>query len=378
MKTDAAASSGATDVLVPPKQPRPGKGLQLKMSADVDLSRVDANEARRAELRRIFAGESPRRVVVAASRDTTDALELKAAQLRESQSLIDKQIGMLEQAVSALSRAVISSSRQSQHAPTQPAPQPAPTPRPASPQVIVRHEYPLWLWPGVAAIALFAAGLAFLFGRRSTVSRAVDEHEARIDRLLEEARAAAGPLLSSSNSVDFERAPPEHNASKIERATQKKPAPKQKPSSPASPPAIAGPSVPTIQPEPAAGASMPLPEIDDAISTQPRATSDVDFVLDAGAHAEESQAQTGVSTNLRQEMALALDNTRSMFTDVDRFIALGRTENAISLLEFQVHKDEKDRDSWVKLLAVYRQEEMTAEFEKAHRTFKRLFPDEKV
>ena len=29
------------------------------------------------------------------------------------------------------------------------------------------------------------------------------------------------------------------------------------------------------------------------------------------------------------EMDQALDNTRSMFTDVDRFIALGRTQNAL-------------------------------------------------
>jgi hypothetical protein len=56
----------------------------------------------------------------------------------------------------------------------------------------------------------------------------------------------------------------------------------------------------------------------------------------------------GLSSKVLFEMDQALDNTRSMFTDVDRFIALGRTQNAVSLLQFQVHKDPKDRDSWIK------------------------------
>lgn len=369
VKAEAPSPSKAPDSPATSKQPKPAKGLQLKIAADVDLSRVGANEARRAELRRIFAGDTPRRVVVAAPREANDALELKAAQLRESQDLIDKQIGMLEQAVSALSRAVIAAAQKTPPAPAQPAP----APRPVQPQVVVRHEFPLWLWPGVAAIALFAAGLAFLFGRRSASNRKFDENEVRIDRLLEEARAAAGPLLSSSNSVEFERAPQEQSAPKIDRAVEKKTKPK--------PPALApaAPTAPKPRQESDADAPTPLPEIDAAVETQPKAVSGVDFVLDAGVKAgEESPTESAVSTNLRQEMALALDNTRSMFTDVDRFIALGRTENAISLLEFQVQKDEKDRDSWVKLLAVYRQEEMTAEFEKAHRTFKRLFPGDDV
>jgi hypothetical protein len=75
-------------------------------------------------------------------------------------------------------------------------------------------------------------------------------------------------------------------------------------------------------------------------------------------------------------MDQALDNTRSMFTDVDRFIALGRTHNALSLLQFQVHKDPKDRDSWIKLMAIYRQEKMDVELAKAVREFRTHFPHE--
>lgn len=368
-----AATSKSPAIEAPsPRREKPVKGLQLKIANDVDLSRVGMDESRRAELRRIYAGESPRRVVVAAPTAANDALELKAARLRESQSLIDQQIGKLEQAVHVLSRAVFESARQTPQPPMQPAPQPAPAPRPSPPQVIVRDEMPWWLWPAVAAAALVAAVLAFLFGRRAGGGRKVDEHEARIDRLLEEARSAAGPLLSPSNASNFDPPAPREAPEKIART----PAPKAKPKPTA--PAIPVVDVPKIQQDKDGEASTPLPGIDAAIFTPPPAAANVDLVLESDAPAEEETAATGVSTNLRQEMDLALDNTRSMFTDVDRFIALGRTENAISMLEFQVRKDEKDRDSWVKLLAVYRQENMTTEFEKAHRNFKRLFPGEKV
>ena len=98
----------------------------------------------------------------------------------------------------------------------------------------------------------------------------------------------------------------------------------------------------------------------------------VDVQLDSGPVAQ----SIGLSSKVLFEMDQALDNTRSMFTDVDRFIALGRTQNAISLLQFQVHKDPKDRDSWIKLMAIYRQEKMDAELASAAREFKRQFPGE--
>lgn len=93
---------------------------------------------------------------------------------------------------------------------------------------------------------------------------------------------------------------------------------------------------------------------------------------------QSSPAQTpaGLSTGVLFEMDQALNSTRSMFTDVDRFIALGRTQNAISLLQFQVHKDPKDRDAWIKLMAIYRQEKMDIDLDKAAREFKRNFPNE--
>jgi hypothetical protein len=102
--------------------------------------------------------------------------------------------------------------------------------------------------------------------------------------------------------------------------------------------------------------------------------SDVDVELESSAPVEGSV--TGLSNDVLFEMDQALDNTRSMFTDVDRFIALGRTQNALSLLQFQVHKDPKDRDSWIKLMAIYRQEKMDTELAKAVLEFRNNFPHE--
>src|SRR5204863_9330686 len=98
----------------------------------------------------------------------------------------------------------------------------------------------------------------------------------------------------------------------------------------------------------------------------------VDVELESGSAAR----SVGLSSKVLFEMDQALDNTRSMFTDVDRFIALGRTQNAISLLQFQVHKDPKDRDSWIKLMAIYRQEKMDVELARAIHEFKINFPNE--
>jgi hypothetical protein len=105
-----------------------------------------------------------------------------------------------------------------------------------------------------------------------------------------------------------------------------------------------------------------------------QATTEVGPKPESGPPAQPQVA--GLSNDVLFEMDQALDNTRSMFTDVDRFIALGRTQNALSLLQFQVHKDPKDRDSWIKLMAIFRQEQMNAELAKAVREFRNHFPRE--
>jgi hypothetical protein len=82
-----------------------------------------------------------------------------------------------------------------------------------------------------------------------------------------------------------------------------------------------------------------------------------------------------VNQGLKREMADALDGARSMFSDVDRFIVLGRAENAISMLEFQIETHPEDRDAWVKLMAIYEQEGMNDEFERTYQTFGEKFSD---
>ena len=125
--------------------------------------------------------------------------------------------------------------------------------------------------------------------------------------------------------------------------------------------------------KPSAQREPPEANIDLALVTramQPR--TNVDLGLESGPSAQ----SLGLSSKVLFEMDQALDNTRSMFTDVDRFIALGRTQDAISLLQFQVLKDPKNRDSWIKLMAIYRREKMDSELAAAAREFKRDFPED--
>jgi hypothetical protein len=123
--------------------------------------------------------------------------------------------------------------------------------------------------------------------------------------------------------------------------------------------------------KPSAQREPPEANIDLALVTRamPPGTN-VGLGLESGPSAQ----SLGLSSKVLFEMDQALDNTRSMFTDVDRFIALGRTQDAISLLQFQVLKDPKNRDSWIKLMAIYRREKMDSELAAAAREFKRDFP----
>lgn len=335
---------------LPPKLP---KKLKLRLSrAELNLKRSEGiSDARRDELRRAYRGEV---VVVAAA--GTEALELKIAQLRESQGLINTQLARLEQAVESLRRSVTAfvSSGPPRPAPPPPPPLQPPPPRPA-PELFGLRAQPWILWTAAGAGAVLIAGLAFLLGRRSGSGGIVDQHEARIDALLQEAREAAGPLLAAQPVYATPAAP---ERVQPPRRVRPPPPPVEEP-----PPPVEAP------PE----AVAPLPQLPDyLLEGQEQAPAGVDLEVEAGPELAPAEPQNG----LKREMDMALDNSRSMFTDVDRFIAMGRTQNAISLLEFQIQKDPNDRDSWVKLMAVYRQEGMETEFQRAYAEFKRKFPGE--
>ena len=338
----------------PAERPREAPRLVLQLSShERDLRFSEGvTDAKREELRRQYRGEPLRAARPPVAAPDPAALELKIAELRDSQSLIDSQLKSLEDAVEGLRKAIVAFTPQ-----PRPAPTPRPEPRPAPQPALAREETPWLLWAAIAFVAVLLVAGAYRLGRRIQARNLMREHEQRIDTLLDEARAAAGPLFTPGEPEPVSR-------------TAAAPRPRRPAARAAAPVADAADSAADKDSKQIpAGADEP----GFAVATQPNASSGVDLELDSG-HPAQTEEELAVSTNLRQAMDLALDNSRSMFTDVDRFIALGRTQNAISLLEFQVHKDPNDRGSWIKLLAIYRQEAMDREFDRAHREFKQRFP----
>ena len=275
--------------------------------------------------------------------------------LKLKQDSIDSQLSRLEQSLQELKKVV--ESRPAVVA-TAPVPAPAPPPKPEI-RTVVKTEYkagpiPWYFWAAVAIAALAAAAGGFLFGRRRAFSESLADSEGRLDEMLASA-------ADEMRELDRVPTPPP-------RMTRVAPV--------APPPSMRDTGVKAVN-----GIGTPKPEVPDiAFDTQMmEAATNVDLELDSGPKDQgSSESAPGVSSDLAFEMDQALDNTRSMFTDVDRFIALGRTQNALSLLQFQVVKDPKDRDSWIKLLAIYRQEKMDAELEKSLREFRRNFPNDKA
>jgi hypothetical protein len=270
-------------------------------------------------------------------------IESGVQELRLKQESIDSQLARLEQSLAALQKVVAA-------APVRPAP-PAPAPKPEIRTVVKTEPMPWYYWAWFAAIAAACAVGGFAFGRRQAYTGTLGEADERLDQMLASAATAIREL-------DAEPTP------KRVVARPEPPPPKAKPEPAPARPARTD-TKPLAQAEPQK-ANVDLAPVTQAI----KPGTNVDVKLES-APAPQS---VGLSSKVLFEMDQALDNTRSMFTDVDRFIALGRTQNAISLLQFQVHKDPKDRDSWIKLMAIYRQEKMDAEFAAAVREFKRHFP----
>ena len=280
--------------------------------------------------------------------DRARALETGVKALRLQQDSIDSQVQRIEQSLLALQKTV-----NSPPAPTQAAVQPAPPPPPkVEIRTVVKSEPISWyVWLGLAGLIVAGALSGFAFGRRDSFTRGLADTDEQLDRML----ATAATVMRELESTPKPAPVPRISLPPAPRPPPAKPTPVESGDKP--PPA--GESADT--PEPAPGNQ----------ATQP-ATA-VGFKLD------EPTAQPqfpGLSNDVLFEMDQALDNTRSMFTDVDRFIALGRTQNALSLLQFQVHKDPKDRDSWIKIMAIYRQEKMDDELAKAAREFRNHFPHE--
>jgi hypothetical protein len=253
-------------------------------------------------------------------------IESGMQELRLKQESIDSQLARLEQSLAALQKVA--------EMPARPVP-PTPAPKPEIRTVIKTEPLPWYYWLGFAAIAAACAIGGFAFGRRQAYAGTFNETDERLDKMLASAATAIREL-----ATEPVRPPP----------------PKAKPEAVRPPLAQLEPPEAVVKP-----ASQPTPP-----------GANVGVALESDSIAQ----SVGLSSKVLFEMDQALDNTRSMFTDVDRFIALGRTQNAVSLLQFQVHKDPKDRDSWIKLMAIYRQEKMDSEFVGAAREFKKHFPGE--
>ena len=300
------------------------------------------------QLMRLCGAETPVAAPLSpALADKAQTLESGVKELRLKQDGIDEQLRRLELSLLAMQKTIDSAPAPVQ---AQPAP-PPPPPRVEIRTVVTSEPLSRTILLGIAGAIFVAAVVGFALGRRRSFSRELAGTDEQLDRML---------ATAATEMRELESTPA--------------PAPAPRPIAPKSRPAPARPA-----PEEAAGplpasavpALAPEPALDNQVT---QAAAGVDLRLESGRPVQSQIA--GLSNEVLFEMDQALDNTRSMFTDVDRFIALGRTQNALSLLQFQVHKDPKDRDSWIKLLAIYRQERMDAELAKAAREFKSHFPRE--
>ena len=305
------------------------------------------------QLMQLCGAESPAVAALPTALDVkADALESGVKELHLKQDSIDQQLQRLDRSLQALQKAVNS-------APTPAAAQPAPSPPKVEIRTVMKPEPVAWtIWLGLAGLIVVAAIGGFAYGRRGSFSRGLAETDEQLDRML----ATAATVMRELESVPK----PKPGSRPAPRTDVSTPTPRLRPAAPAaadqpddkSPPAAAPASAPDFAPD--SQAVQPTTDVDSKLKSEPPAPPQI----------------AGLSNAVLFEMDQALDNTRSMFTDVDRFIALGRTQNALSLLQFQVHKDPKDRDSWIKLMAIYRQEQMDVELAKAVREFRNHFPHE--
>ena len=348
-RVEATAAEPAPVQAINEAPAKPHKPITLRRALELG-DKPGPQECR--QLMRLCGAEMPAFAGTRPLDDMALALESGVRQSHLKQEGIEQQLQRLELSLQNLQKNVNS-------APVQ-APvvvQPAPPPK-VEIRTIVKSEPLSWyVWLALAGLVVTAAIGGFVYGRRGSFTRGLAETDDQLDRMLATAATVMRELESSPKPG----------------ATQRADVPMPRPS-PRLPPTPVPAEDSAITPPPAAESGR-VPDV--ALDTRvPEQTMGVALELESEPPAPATVA--GLSTDVLFEMDQALDNTRSMFTDVDRFIALGRTQNALSLLQFQVHKDPKDRDSWIKLMAIYRQEKMDAELTKAAREFRNNFPNENL
>lgn len=255
--------------------------------------------------------------------EKTRGLESSLTAMRSQCETLESQLRRIEHSMEALQAVVTVTAVPSPSAAPQ-CPPAASAPKPQIRTVVVTEPIPWYGWLGLPAFGMAFAGALFAMWRKGipTRGRAVDTIEQPRHRLA--TGATATNVVSPGDRT--------RNA-----------------------------SVSTERPTPVRTFDKPAAE----------ASSTVD--IDLGTDSKASRA--GLSEDVVREMERAIDGTRSIFTDVDRLIGLDRTQTAIGVLEFQIKTNPKDRDCWIKLMAIYRRAGKHIEFDKAAAEFKKNFPD---
>lgn len=339
-----------TPRVMPPDQ---GKPVTLRRALELG-DKPGAQECK--QLMQLCAPNAPADSVPPVLEEKAKVLQSGIQQLHLQQESIDAQLQRLEASLQTLQKDVSSAP-----APAPPPAQPAPPATPAVRTIIETEPVPWYLWAGLASLVVVAALGGFAYGRRASSERDVSQTDAQTEEDLDRMLATAATEMRDLES------PAESNSATSVSPTTSQPAmtapPARPPSEATAPEAVEAPPVVPAEEMPSEDAfavDVPALDVNFNVEAEPAPPSEV----------------AGLSSQVLYEMDQALDNTRSMFTDVDRFIALGRTQNALSLLQFQVHKDPKDRDSWIKMMAIYRQEKMDVELARAVHEFKINFPNE--
>ena len=277
--------------------------------------------------------------------------------LRLAQDDLNARLDRLERDAAALQK-VFARKKALQPPPAAAVTQPAvsPTVPPSPPPTAVNNRrffvaYSQWLFIGGLVIVVLLAGL--MLARLLRNQRNMSQHRDRIDSILGQARTAATPLLG-----DEPRMP--------DRETETVSATRE-------PDFDVGDESSAVDDDVAAYLDID----EDDMEAHQQSETDKDLwrgaaMTDSGLNAEPSDADE-VPASLRIEMDRAMDSTRSMFSDVDRFITLGRIENAISLLEFQIKRNPTDRNAWIKLMAIYRDRGLDDNFGRTYAAFRDQF-----
>jgi len=338
---NGAAEPGITAPV--PRQAHEGRlRLTLAHSLDLSPSRNVAGTKKPSSLRLRPAA-------------SLDAFWARLSRITEAQAQIDARITRLETIASTLQE--LFASRTGARVPSAAAPGATPA-RPALPQPQTPRaagtsgtRNKLWHWAGIATGLAGLALAGFFVVRHWRQRRALALRNAKIGEMLETARKEATPLLGPDEARPPTGAPAMRESrsggtqsgyrTAIERARDLRAQQTLTQPSHHAPPVKVG--EPPAVPSPAAGYG--------------------DSFADSGE----------IPVRLRQEMNDSIDGTRSMFSDIDRFIALGRIQNAISLLEFQIERQPDDRPSWIKLMAVYRHSGMDDDFDRTYANFREKF-----